>query len=339
MTAAPELLAERRTPRRDGVTAARALASTTRAEIFEHVQAAGGAVSVREIAAAFDLHPNVARSHLETLADAQLVVVGRRKHARGGRPAKVYTAHDDVPLAPTAPDAAAGAAAEASALAVAMLVTLLDAPPAASAAAALARAHEVAAREGRRLVQALPGRDAGSSPGAVGAAACRALRSIAPGAAVVGDGDDWVDIAGARSILCAVEAVKPDLADVFERGLLSGALAAGGLNATLSDAGTTAEGAVVVRARRNQAPTAPLAAPSGTIDARGLTREGGVVRAVQAIGAVAVGEVLEILAEGAGAPAAFARWADRSGHHLLGVERVADAGGRPAIRILLRRGR
>ena len=46
----------------------------------------------------------------------------------------------------------------------------------------------------------------------------------------------------------------------------------------------------------------------------------------------------KVLAEGPGSPAAFARWADRAGHVLLGVERAADAAGRPAIRLLIRKG-
>ena len=47
------------------------------------------------------------------------------------------------------------------------------------------------------------------------------------------------------------------------------------------------------------------------------------------------GDVLEVLAEGPGSPASFARWADRAGHSLLAVERAQDASGRPAIRLLI----
>src|SRR5687767_2042926 len=95
-----------------GVSVARALGSPTRAGIYQHLQQAGEGLTVRDIAAAFDLHPNVARTHHELLADAGLVVVGRRKHPGGGRPAKVYVATEDaaadVTAHATGPDAAAG---------------------------------------------------------------------------------------------------------------------------------------------------------------------------------------------------------------------------------------
>jgi TusA-related sulfurtransferase len=74
------------------------------------------------------------------------------------------------------------------------------------------------------------------------------------------------------------------------------------------------------------------------VDARGLARETGVVRAMRVVTGLAPGEVLEVLAAGPGAPAAFARWADRAGHVLLGVERATDAAGRPGIRLLIRKG-
>jgi hypothetical protein len=45
-----------------------------------------------------------------------------------------------------------------------------------------------------------------------------------------------------------------------------------------------------------------------------------------------------VLAAGPGAPAAFARWADRAGHQLISVERVVDEDEQPAIRLLLRKG-
>ena len=77
-----------------GVTVARALGSPTRAEIYAHLREAAEERTVRDIASRFELHPNVARTHLELLADAGLVRVGRRKHPGGGRPAKVYTALD-----------------------------------------------------------------------------------------------------------------------------------------------------------------------------------------------------------------------------------------------------
>jgi TusA-related sulfurtransferase len=78
--------------------------------------------------------------------------------------------------------------------------------------------------------------------------------------------------------------------------------------------------------------------PDASVDARGLAREAGVVQAMRTITGLGAGDVLEVLAEGPGSPAAFARWADRAGHVLLGVERATDATGRPAIRLLIRKG-
>jgi predicted ArsR family transcriptional regulator len=98
-TAAP-VLPERRHAR-PGVSVSQALGSSTRADIYEHLRSDGPG-TVRDVAAVFDLHPNVARTHLELLADAGLVSVGRRKHPGGGRPAKVYTARDE-PVAPAPP--------------------------------------------------------------------------------------------------------------------------------------------------------------------------------------------------------------------------------------------
>ncbi|MDP8977961.1 MAG: sulfurtransferase TusA family protein, partial [Actinomycetota bacterium] len=75
------------------------------------------------------------------------------------------------------------------------------------------------------------------------------------------------------------------------------------------------------------------------LDTRGMPREAGVVGAMRSIVALGAGEMLEVLTEGPGSPAAFARWADRAGHQLLAVERFADHTGRPAIRLLIRKGR
>jgi predicted ArsR family transcriptional regulator len=77
---------------------ARALRSDTRAEIYRSLRERGEERTVRDVAAEFDLHPNVARTHLELLAEAGLVSVGRRKHPGGGRPAKVYQAGADAPV-------------------------------------------------------------------------------------------------------------------------------------------------------------------------------------------------------------------------------------------------
>ena len=326
-------------PPRAGVSVARALGSTTRAGIYEHLQRAGSALTVRDIAAAFDLHPNVARTHLELLADAGLVVIGRRKHPGGGRPAKVYLARDEGAghLAPAHATGLRGEGAASAALLVQLLVALLEDPRGKDDL--VRRAHDIGAAEGRRQVQGLAARPQGSGLEAAAATAVRALRSHSPEARVVKAGSDWVDIAGVRGIFKLLDGVRGDLAEALERGLLYGALAAAGATVTLADAGTAPGGGQTWRAR-TAAPVSSRAAieRAATVDARGLAREAGVVQAMRAITALQPDEVLEVLAEGPGSPAAFARWADRAGHVLLGVERAADASGRPAIRLLIRKG-
>ncbi len=338
MPPSPVPTVERLAGRRPGVSVARALGSTTRAGIYEHLKRAGAALTVRDVAATFDLHPNVARTHLELLADAGLVVVGRRKHPGGGRPAKVYLARDEAAagLAPASAAGLRGSGAPGAALLVKLLVTLLDGE---ARGGLLARAAEVAAAEGRRLVAAMP--VCAEAPGleAAAATAVRALRSHAPEARVVKGGSDWVDVAGVRGLFRIAEPVRPELAEALERGLVSGAFAAAGAAVTLTDAGTAPGGGQTWRVR-TAAPVSPrtAVATAGTVDARGLQREAGVVSAMRTITGLRPGEVLEVLAEGPGSPAAFARWADRAGHELLGVERAADPTGRPAIRLLLRKG-
>lgn len=367
MSSAPSALVERPTGRRGGVSVARALKSATRAGIYAHLQETGTALTVRDVAAEFELHPNVARTHLETLADAGLVGVGLRKHPGGGRPAKLYQADPDGAGAAEAAQPTSTAAQPGASLLVRLLSGLLDDPTGRTGAPAPLpnRAHDAAAGEGRRLViarareerdagtrQAGGGTDAGTDEdGAAGEdegrrsfeevaqTAIRALRPHAPEARVLKAGRDWVDVAGLAGTFRLLGESRPELAEALERGLLCGALAAAGAPVTLADAGQVPDGGAVWRARAAAAPGGrPAVQPVDSVDARGQQREGGVVQAMRAVTRLSAGEVLEVLTEGPGSPAAFARWADRAGHQLLGVERATDAGGRPAIRLLIRKG-
>lgn len=325
---------------RPGISVARALGSTTRAGIYEHLQRADAALTVRDIAAEFDLHPNVARTHLELLADAGLVVIGRRKHPGGGRPAKVYLAREESAghLAGAHATGLRGEGAAGAALLVRLLVRLLEDRKAGSDDL-VRRAHEAGAAEGRRAVQALAARAEGGGLEAAAAAVMRALRSHSPEARIVKAGVDWVDIAGLRGLFKLLDTERDDLAEALERGLLHGAFAAAGANVTLTEAGTAPGGGQTWRARTSAPVSARSATePADSVDARGMARETGVVHAMRAITALRPDEVLEVLAEGPGSPAAFARWADRAGHVLLGVERAADPTGKPAIRLLIRKG-
>jgi TusA-related sulfurtransferase/DNA-binding transcriptional ArsR family regulator len=349
------LLPERRRARREEVTVARALGSTTRAGIYEHLRESGTPLTVRDVAGVFELHPNVARTHLELLADAGLVTVGRRKHPGGGRPAKVYAARDEAAAdaIPAAPGGhAEGPGAE---LVVRLLVALLEDRGGAASSQA-ARAHEVAVAEGRRLVvkagtarPARPTRDDvptaadDEDPAARIEAAARiavaALRPVAPAIRTVRTGADFADIAGIAGALAALAEVRPALVDPLARGLAAGAFAAAGATVSLADApGASAEDRVLRARLMTPIVRGAAIAPAGSVDARGGQREAGVVRAMRAVTELRSGDVLEVLAEGPGSPAAFARWADRAGHQLLGVERATDDTGRAAIRLLIRKG-
>lgn len=316
---------------RAAMSPARVLESGTRARIYEHLRRAGGPLTVRDVAAAFGLHPNVVRTHLRTLAEAGLLTVGSRKHAGGGRPAALFAARDD-------PDAqlARGDPAEGQARLLArLLVRVLQSAPGDSGP--VARAHDVAVAEGRRLVSALSDREEGGGLAAAARTAVRALRPYAPDARVTRVGGEWAEVAGLEGLGDFVAPLHAGLGTALQRGLLSGALAAAGVPATLSD-GAGAAGRLVWRARAAGPATRSDQVAVEQLDARGVPREAAVVRAMRAIVALGGGEVLEVLTEGPGSPAAFARWADRAGHQLLAVERFADHAGRPAIRLLIRKG-
>lgn len=312
--------------RRAGVSVARALGAPTRADIYRHLQARGEGLTVREVAAAFELHPNVARTHLETLADAGLVVVGRRKHPGGGRPAKLYLARDDVAV----PGPAVGQAD--TRLLVHLLARLTEGPQ------GLDHAYELAQAEGRRIATSAP-RTRGLLPSVE--TALRALRPHVAGLQVVRSASDWVDVSGSQGAFVLLAEERPELGAALERGLLAGATAAAGSPVTVAAAGTLPDGRATWRLRpaarasvRDRLGSAPVV----TVDARGAQRERGVVQAMRAATSLQPGDVFEVLAEGPGSPAAFARWIDRAGHQLLGVERAGQPDGRPAIRLLIRKG-
>jgi predicted ArsR family transcriptional regulator len=91
-----------------------ALGDATRFAIYKHVVAAPEPVSASDVAAVFGLHRTVARSHLEKLTHADLLVIGTRRNPRGGRPAKVYSpsaTRFDIQLPPRRYETLAGALA------------------------------------------------------------------------------------------------------------------------------------------------------------------------------------------------------------------------------------
>lgn len=326
---------------RPGVSLERALGSETRASIFSHLREVGEERTVRDVAGTFDLHPNVARTHLQMLADAGLVSVGRRKQPGGGRPARIYAAVDEVGEDPAQLVAPPVLGAD-PILVVRMLAALLDAPGTDRAGRVVLgagslqeRARDVASTEGARLAESAEGAEgAALSPDAslseLVIAALGPLRRFAPTISSSVDGEA-VLVHGLRELVAPLVGVREDLATAFERGLLEGALRVVGARAVVEPADALAW-------RLVRAPVAPRAArPIVTVDVRDAGREAGVVEAMRAATALTRGEVLEVLTRGPGAPAAFARWADRAGHALLAVERAGDDGA-PAIRLLVRKG-
>ena len=71
------------------------LADDTRYSIYRAIAARPGEdVTVADIAARFDLHPNVARMHLAKLEQAGFLATDFRRTSGGGRPAKLYRLSD-----------------------------------------------------------------------------------------------------------------------------------------------------------------------------------------------------------------------------------------------------
>ena len=297
----------------------RALAVPTRAAIYRVLRTDGQAASAREIGARIGVHANVARAHLDVLVDAGLATAGSRHNPTGGRPAKVYVAREQhVPAAERPPTIPSGAV-----LGLQTAVQLV-----AGLREHVARAELLAEDQGRLIVAVSGGRSAARTFDAALVVALEALRSAFPGAHLRASDDVFV-VDGVRSELQAVGEVDAPLADALAVGFVRGALAAAGATVEVE----VAEGTVQVRAAGDGA----LPLPAASVDARGGSFDRGVVRAMQAIGRLRPGAHLEVLTEAAGAPAAYARWADRAGHRILAVDRVRDVSGRPAVRILIRR--
>jgi predicted ArsR family transcriptional regulator len=69
-----------------------AFGDPTRREIYLFVRSCEAGVKAAEVAERFDLHPNVARHHLEKLAAGGYVDVDLARHSSAGRPSKRYVA-------------------------------------------------------------------------------------------------------------------------------------------------------------------------------------------------------------------------------------------------------
>lgn len=322
------------------ISTRRALRSTTRASIYEHLQRTGEGQTVRDVSDRFSLHPNVARTHLETLADAGLVVVSSRKHPGGGRPAKVYLARAEagsdeirleVPLVGPSPG-------DGGLLRLLGEVIVNGQGPQNGRLEAL---RQAAVREGARLAEHHD--DPVASLADAAATVARILRADGHLVRVTGTDGTATFLSRISGPIDALRAVRGGLASALEWGLLTGAFSKVWRQVQVSPlaepAGSGEPGWAVRIASSSPATSRLLVTVAGRVDARNTPRETGVVRAMRAITALDPGAVLEVLAGGPGSPAAFARWADRAGHELIGVERATDDHGRAAIRLLIRKGR
>jgi predicted ArsR family transcriptional regulator/TusA-related sulfurtransferase len=316
-TIAPNLDAR---PAADDEAVTRALGVPTRAGIYRRLRTEGRPATAREVAEMFGLHANVARTHLDTLAGAGLVVTGTRKHPGGGRPAKVYVAREQ------AVDTRDLQVPPGSQLAVHTIVQLI--------AGLTEHRHKLALlaeSQGRKLVAADAGRADTRDFHAAAVIAVEALRSAFPEVRLASVEGDVAVVEGLEVGLRLVGEVDGEVGDALATGFLRGALAAAGAPATV-----TARGGRVT-AELDEAGLGAQPSPATTVDARGEGYQRGVVATMRAIVPLRPGDHLEILTDGQGAPAAFARWADRAGHQIVDVARVRDVRGKPAVRVLLRK--
>jgi predicted ArsR family transcriptional regulator len=88
----PELSADEFTAAVSAVTTA--FGDPTRREIYLLARSSEDGVTASAVAQHFDLHPNVARHHLEKLAGGGYLTVELARHESAGRPSKQYRAAD-----------------------------------------------------------------------------------------------------------------------------------------------------------------------------------------------------------------------------------------------------
>ncbi|MDX1510459.1 MAG: helix-turn-helix domain-containing protein [Nitriliruptorales bacterium] len=296
----------------------RALDVPTRAGIYRHLQVEAAPLSAKDVAERFGLHPNVARNHLDVLAEAGLAITGRRKQPAGGRPARVYVAREQV--GQERRDVPPGAQ-----LGVHVVVQLI-----AGLAEHEAKLELLAEDQGRRLVGAKAGRASARTFQAAGVVAVEALRAAFPEIRLSEEDDDLL-VDGLEIGLRLIGEVDAGVGDALARGFLRGALAAAGAPAIVTSTGGR------VRARLDEAGLGALPTPDHTIQVRNKTHQQAVEAARAALRDLPPGGWLEVLTDLEGAPAAFARWVDRAGHEIADVRRIRDNRARPTVRIVLRK--
>ncbi|HKJ55479.1 MAG TPA: helix-turn-helix domain-containing protein [Nitriliruptoraceae bacterium] len=298
--------------------AAAVLAAPTRAGIYKRLRTDGDGVSASDVADMFGLHPNVARGHLDQLADVGLVVVGTRRNPRGGRPAKIYIAREQA-TSPSEVRVPPG-----SQLGVHVVVQLI-----AGLVEHTAKLEVLAESEGRRLVDAAGGRAEARDLEAAVVVAVEGLRTAFPEVRMTGERANLA-VEGLDIGLRLIGEVDGEVGDALARGFVRGAVKAAGAVATV----TSQRGRLTISEDQSGAIGAT---PTGRVDARGRTYQAGIVLSMQAMEGMRAGEYLEVMTDLKGAPAAFARWADRAGHEVVDVTRVRDVRGSVALRLVLRK--
>jgi predicted ArsR family transcriptional regulator/TusA-related sulfurtransferase len=299
----------------------RALGSPTRAAMYQRMRTLNTAVTAQSMAELFGVHTNVARDHLDQLADAGLAIVGMKKNPRGGRPAKTYVARTQLLT-----DQPASSVPEGTKLAVHSVVQLI---------AGLSEYRDklalLAEEQGKRLIQAVAGRADTRSFSAATVVAIEGLKQAFSEAYAEPINDDQITVRGLDVALRLIGDVDGQIADAVITGFVRGAFFAAGTPVTV----TSRSGVATVSF--DKAAVGSVPSPERTIDMRHETFTRGVTQAKEVIGSLAPGQHLEILTAGEGGPAAFAQWADREGHQVVDVSRVVDARGRRGVRILLRK--
>lgn len=310
--------------------------SPTRAQILDILRGSSEGQTVKDVATMVGIHPNVARTHLTKLTQAKLVSYTEQRREQGGRPARIYRA---VLFAPT--DSKTTSQSQSTPLLIAFLIGLIERATKASNSEDATQSTDHLS-QGWALAKTLgnahlsghqPQR--GQTIGHIATLIASAFATYEPSIAVRAKTADWAEVIGLHRLAAPIADHDPALAKVFINGLVVGAGDAIGTRLDI-DESTPNDLAIRIRkaANRSQYATASVHA---TLDTRGMDRDDAVVEAMRTMTVLTSGELLEVLCEGPGSPATFARWADRAGHDLLSVDRSQDHLGQPAIRLLFRK--
>lgn len=217
------------------VKAAKALALPTRSAILAHLLKVGPRTA-REVAEEFDLHPNVARAHLDLLEEAGFLATRLRRQGKG-RPAKAYftwegesAALDDWEVSPPAGTPAAEVLEEEAEsapapnpyrLIAAIMVRLVERM---DAEAVYKVAEQVAREEGRKLM--LGYRSGGLDFAAAVRAVVEELRRFSPEARIARLEPDYAEIETPDCPFRDIALEHSDLVQVLDPAIKEGAMAA-----------------------------------------------------------------------------------------------------------------